>query len=191
MDDQALHDELEALAGNAFNPELSKALPSEPIAATMARWERLFGLPQDEAINRIMEHRNNLTRTRVSDDHWETVCPDKEAQGYDREAYEFEIDLQKKKANLPGLLPAAEGEAESRLTYLVELNGPLADAEAVRRAASLAELPEQVSGWSVEERRSVELCIIGCEAKVSILRWASSKAGGFEPTILVNPHSLA
>jgi hypothetical protein len=190
MDDLALQNELEALAGNAFNPSIQEdGTPPEPISTTISRWNRLFRIPGDDAIDMIMEHRNNLTRMRISDEHWEAVRTGKESQGYDREAYEYELGLQKRKANLSNFVPV-DDEAESLVTYLVELSGPLGSLEAMQRAAGLQKAPLMVDGWSVEERRSVQMCIVGNKEKRAILQWAAEQGGGFEPTILVNPKSM-
>lgn len=190
MDDLALQNELEALAGNAFNPNLPEDdTPPEPISTTISRWNNLFKIPGDDAIDRIMEHRNNLTRTRISDEHWEAVRTSKESQGYDREAYEYELELQKRKANMGNIVPVEE-ETESRVTYLVELSGPLETLDVMQRAAGLEKAPPTVDGWSVEERRDVQMCIVGYKEKQAILKWAAEQGGGFEPTILVNPKSM-
>jgi hypothetical protein len=190
MDDLALQNELEALAGNAYNPNLPEdGTPPEPISTTIARWNTLFKIPGDDAVDVIMEHRNNLTRTRISDEHWEAVRTSKEPQGYDREAYEYELDLQKRKANIGNAVPVDE-EVESRVTYLVELSGPLENLEVMQKAAGLEKAPPAVDGWSVEEGRSVKMCIVGNKEKRAILQWAAEQGGGFEPTILVNPKSM-
>lgn len=190
MDESAFQAELEALAGNAYNPNLPEDdTPPEPISTTIARWNKLFKIPGDDAIDRIMEHRNNLTRMRISDEHWEAVRTAKESQGYDREAYEYELDLQKRKANIGNLVPVDE-EAESSVTFLVELSGPLESLEVMQRAAGLDKAPKTVDGWSVEERREVEMCVVGSKEKRAILQWAAEQGGGFEPTILVNPKSM-
>lgn len=193
MGDAALQLELEALASNAYNPNLpSDETQPEPISTTIARWNKLFNFPDDSAIDRIMEHRNNLTRTRISDEHWEAVRRVQEPEGYDREAYEYELDLQLRKAKMGNLVPVEEDEdlESSTMTYLVELSGPLESLEALKKAARLKEDPQRVNGWSVEERRSVEMCIVGGKEKREILRWAAEEGGGFEPTILVNPKSM-
>ena len=191
MDDYTLQQELEALAGNAWNPDVSDENSNpEPISATMARWQKLFNISADEAIERIMDHRNNLTRTRVSDDHWDTVREEKESSGYDREAYEYDLELQKKKAVLPSLLPTAENDTDSSVTYLVELTGRLDSVEKVRIAAELDSEPEVVRGHSEDTFRPVKLCCVDSAAKTAILQWASIEGGGFEPTILVDPRSL-
>ena len=184
MDEYELQQELEALAGNAYN---DTDVRPEPIKDTISRWCKLFNLSNDDAINRVQEHRSNLTRTRVSDEHWELLRSEKEPQGYDREAYEYELELQMKKAALPDLLPAAE---DSSVTYLVEMKGPLDDPEKVQRAARMEYEPSVVSGRSLEQGHPVWLCCIDGAAKNALLRWAADGGGGLEPTILVNPKSL-
>lgn len=190
MEDRAsLQEELEALAGNAFNPTADQQSGPEPMKDTVARWQKLFNISPDDAVDRIMDHRSNLTRPRVSEDLWEAIRVEKESQGYDREAFEHEIDLQKKKATIPDLLPAM-GTSQSSITYLVELSGPLMTPEEVQHAAKLDCLPPTVHGESVEDERPVSLCCVDAEAKAAILQWASTEGGGFEPTILVDPRSL-
>lgn len=187
MDDRSVQEELEALAGNAFIP--AKELTPEPMKTTVARWQRLFNIPQNDAVDYIMNHRSNLLRTRVSDDLWEANRVQKESQGYDREAYEYELDLQKKKAMLPDLLPATE-TSQGSITYLVELCGPLGTVESVQNAAKMNFPPLVVNGESVEDERPVSLCCVDSAGKTAILQWASTEGGGFEPTILVDPRSL-
>lgn len=189
MDDHTLQEELEALAGNAYNPAEDSESKPEPMKTTVARWQKLFNLPQDTAVDAIMEHRNNLTRTRVSDTLWETVRPERESQGYDREAYQYELDLQKRKAALPDITPAAN-ESPSTMSYLVELSGPFTSAEIIQQAAKLKSLPPVVSGENVEDGRPVSLCCVDGTAKAHILQWASTEGGGFEPTILLDLRSL-
>lgn len=58
----------------------------------VTRWEHLFGNTPAEAIFRIEQHRNDFTRRRVSEDHWKIASHTKKAEGYDREAYEHEIE---------------------------------------------------------------------------------------------------
>lgn len=190
MDEHQLQQELEALAGNAFDATDSNDAPPEPIANTMARWSKLFNLSQDDAVDRIMDHRNNLTRTRISDAHWDTVRQEKEAAGYDREAYEYELGLQKKKAQLPDILPSAESDANSSITYLVELSGPFDAVEKVQHAAGLEAPPPVVRGNSAEDHRPVSLCCVDAMAKTALLHWCSTEGAGYEPTILVDPRSL-
>lgn len=192
MDDQEIQDELENLAGNAFDPDFAQnGVKIESIATTIARWKKLFNLNEDAAIDRIMEHRNDLTRARVSASHWESVRSYSESHGYDREAYEYELGLLKTKAAMP--LETADSGVNGEddvLSYLVELSAPLDSAEKVQKAIGLRSLPEVVSGSSVEEEREMSLCCIDGAARAALLRWAADEGGGFKPTILVDPRSM-
>ncbi len=163
MDDYALQQELEALAGNAYNPDVEDR--SEPMSTTVARWQKLFGLSGDEALDCIMSHRDNLMRTRVSDAHWETLREHEETEGRDRESYEYELDLQKRKAALPFIVPAANEHKSQSLSYLVELNGPLDDVFKVQQVAGMDKPPAVVNGRSLEDGRAVTLCCIDEVAK--------------------------
>ena len=179
------------MAGNAALPMMSdEGQAPESMKKTMARWQELFQLQPDDAVERIMDHRQNLTRMRVSDEHWGTVRDEAESQGHDRESYEYELELRKTKALLPDLMPGAGGSADDTITYLVELSGPLATPGDVQSAAGLEVEPPEVKGRSVEDERRVRLCCVNGKAKAAILRWASEKGGGFEPSILVDPRSL-
>ena len=188
MNDYDFQQELEALAGNAYNPGLEDGgTTGEPMSRTIERWQLLFDLSSGEAVDRIMEHRNHLTRLRISDAHWETIRVEKEAGGYDREAYDYEVNLQKKKAGLHDLIPTTRN---SGITYLVEMTGRLDCPEMVQQVSKMLELPEVVTGRSLEDGRAVRLCSIDASAKKELLTWTSGEGGGFEPTILVNPKSL-
>lgn len=190
--DYVLQQELEVLAGNAYTnlsdheAEDPHGRP-EPMSTTILRWQTLFSLSADQAIDRIQAHRNNLIRTRITDDHWQTIRAEQEDAGYDCEAYEYALETQKRRAALPDAVPAATG---SGVRYLVELEGVLDEVEKVQRAAGMAELPEVVSGTSVEEGRGVRLCCLDEAGKVALRRFAAEVGGGFEPTILVDPRSL-
>jgi hypothetical protein len=193
MDDFQWQAELEAMASNALIPDdRSNDKRPESIGTSMARWQKLFGLTPDEAVERIMQHRQNLTRTRVSTEHWEVVRNDKEAQGHDCESYEYEIELQKKQALLADVVPgiAGSGPEDDPITYLVELAGPLTSAEMIQSVAGLTEPPTLKTGRSVEEERVVQLCCIDGKTRTTLLRWASERGGGFEPIILVDPRSI-
>ena len=191
MDDYALQQELEALAGNAFDPDGTvDGQPQEPISKTMSRWQKLFGLGSDDAIERIQEHRNNLSRIRVSQQHWETVRAVEEARGYDRETYEYELETRSKY-----VVPAANAVPSSngpggRLTYLVEMSGLLDSVEKVQTAAGIDASPSVVDGHSVEDSRAVSLCCVDAAGRAAILRWAVEHGHGFVPNILVDPRSM-
>ncbi|QIW96647.1 hypothetical protein AMS68_002165 [Peltaster fructicola] len=184
MDDYELQQALEAMAGAATVDEAV----SEDIEATAQRWQRIFGLSRDEAIDRITQHRNDLSRNTVSDEHWSTVRTEKEVAGFDREAYEYELNLERHKANLASAIPVQD--ATSNIEYLVELKGPLSSIDVLCKAAGLDDEPKIVTGRSAETWEAVRLCCIDAKAKATLLRWATTDGRGYEPTILVNPNSM-
>jgi hypothetical protein len=84
--------ELENMANNIVND--SDAGPELELSdSVITRWQQLFCYTRAEAISRIKQHRSNFSRERVSNEQWEMVHCAKEADGYDREAYEHEIEL--------------------------------------------------------------------------------------------------
>jgi hypothetical protein len=60
----------------------------------------------------------------VPDEHWELVRPEKEAAGYDREAYQYEIEVQRQ-IKISGLTGISMTGASSGNTFLLKLDGPL------------------------------------------------------------------
>jgi sulfur relay (sulfurtransferase) DsrC/TusE family protein len=132
--------ELEIMAFNAVDKPDTDAKPENE---TIKRWQQLFQYTYAEATKHIKQHRVNLSRINVSNEHWEIVRHEKEAKGYDREAYEYSITPGKriKKTLDAGLSPGHESS-----TFLLKLEGPLETAVSVQKAAGLASAPAVVSG---------------------------------------------
>ena len=84
--------ELEIMANNIVG-DSDAGSELELSDSVITRWQQLFYYTRAEAISRIEQHRSNFSRERVSDEHWEIVRCAKEANGYDREAYEHKIEL--------------------------------------------------------------------------------------------------
>lgn len=185
MDDYELQQALEAMAGAAMPP---KDFEAEGLDETAERWQRVFDFSQDEAIDRIVQHRNDFSRATLSDEHWELIRAEKEAAGLDREASEYELNLERQKASLANTLPVQD--STSKVEYLVELKGPLVSIAVLQQAAGLDREPKTVTGRSTETWEPVKLCCIDANAKARLLQWASTEGRGYEPTILVNPKSL-
>jgi hypothetical protein len=72
---------------------------------------------------------------RISDDHWELVRTEKEALGYDREAYEHNLQLLKVFKDHTVFIPASGMDGEMMLLF--RLGGLLDSAEKVKEIASL------------------------------------------------------
>lgn len=86
--------ELENMAVNVVDEPDSDA---EPEIKTIKRWQDLFQYTYKEASDRIKDHHSNLSLAKVSDEHWEIVRSKKEAEGYDRDAYEYAMFLANQK----------------------------------------------------------------------------------------------
>lgn len=71
--------------------------------SVITRWQQLFRYTRADAISRIENHRSDISRRRVSDEHWDMVHCAKEADGYDREAYEHEVELGRTKYAAPAI----------------------------------------------------------------------------------------
>ena len=84
--------ELEIMANNVVD-DSDAGLELELSDSMITRWQQLFCYTRTEAISHIEQHRSNFSRERVTNEHWEMVRCTKEAGGYDREAYEHEIEL--------------------------------------------------------------------------------------------------
>ncbi|KAF4626563.1 hypothetical protein G7Y89_g11594 [Cudoniella acicularis] len=80
--------ELERLAQNA-----AVANPSEPAQEEIGRWRHLFGYSHYESYQLLLAHRSDVTRTPISDSHWELVRSEREAAGHNRESYEHSLTL--------------------------------------------------------------------------------------------------
>ncbi|ERF74571.1 hypothetical protein EPUS_00701 [Endocarpon pusillum Z07020] len=131
--------ELEYMATNVVD-ELNAE--SEHDIQSIARWQRLFAYTHAEAAAHIMDYRGNLSRTRVSDEHWDIVRAEKVAEGYDREAYEYSIGLRKFKR----LFTTITADSQKPSTYLVKLEGSLASAAEIQRATGMTSAPTLIRG---------------------------------------------
>ena len=86
----------------------SDALESElfPTDEQLNRWQTLFSYTRREAFNLIKAQRSDVTRTRISDEHWLLVRDERMKMGHDRETYEHSLQLgnvlKSQSATIPG-----------------------------------------------------------------------------------------
>ncbi|KAI0529949.1 hypothetical protein GGR58DRAFT_518840 [Xylaria digitata] len=111
--------ELESLAEVATR---QSEQPDEPCHNDIKRWQSLFGLSYSQALQEIQNHRSDLSRPRVSESHWEIVRAEKEAQGFDKEA------------------------------YLLRLEGPIENVEVVKLRAKLKHHPQIYRGTDDDDK---------------------------------------
>ena len=69
-------------------------LYAEPSTEDITRWGNLFEYCHQDASWLIKKYRSNSLRLRIPDCYWSAIKKEKEAQGYDREAYEFELEYE-------------------------------------------------------------------------------------------------
>ena len=131
---------------------------------TVERWKALFGFSAHDVNERIIAHRQDLSRRVVSQDHWEMVREDR--ADYDEEAYEYEINY----SVLPvPQQPETYQQRSNAATYLLKLGGPFNLPEKIKEAASLDLLPEIRTS-----DEGIDSCLVDGESKVKILDWLAS-----------------
>ncbi|OCT52908.1 oxidoreductase domain containing protein [Cladophialophora carrionii] len=183
--------ELESMASN-----ISVASECDVSDADVARWQRLFGFTKIEAIRRIEDHRNDYTRARIPEELWITIRLTKEAEGFDRETYEYSLTHQRCSPRATHLFHYHHQDTSG--TYILRLDGPLDTAQKVKTAAGLAELPSIAAGVG-ESGACTSFCELDSRAKAKILAWISEHHTDFHPTIVrlakakkdLSAHSLA
>ena len=194
-------EELEKMALNASGSGSatgSSTLSEEaPSPAQISRWQKLFGYSYSDAIDCLQEYRSDLTRPRVSDDHWDLVRADKEAAGYDREAYEYECQIagtagkSKLAASANDAKPrepcsSTDADANADTTYIFKLWGPLCTPEEVQSAANLSTRPSLILGASDGDGNSSEnlFCRVSGTAKRAIESWLLRNQINYKPTFI-------
>ncbi|OAP58750.1 hypothetical protein AYL99_07840 [Fonsecaea erecta] len=150
-----------------------KDMPSE---ADIERWHRLFGYSQADAVRRIEEYRSDYSRTRISDDLWATIRSRKEAEGYDREAYEYSLKNRQQPRGSTNSASSVSG------TFIVQLTGPLDSPETIKAALGLNEAPSMATGAG--ENGRADFCQIDGVTRAKLLDWLAEHHCGFQPTIV-------
>ena len=173
-------DELEnmaaAMASGAQDEQDHGALESQ-----VRRFQNLFSYSYSEAKGIIERRRGNLSRKTVSDAHWEMVGDENEANGYDRETYEYsiEVGLVNGQKHISQLQPEWSSR-DSRVTYLVKLEGPLDRVYKIQDLAGTSELPALMRGMGASGEAS--FCLISGVVKRAILSTLSQDK--FRPTFI-------
>lgn len=180
-------DELETMVINvaddtSFDRQIESSAAISP--ETVERWQRLFGFTANEAIDRINNHRSNIARVRVSDQHWEIVCHDK--RDYDKESYEFEIDQMQnhKKYSHASTSNQCHVEDPASSIYLLKLEDILDSPQKVQEIASIHHVPQVLKG-STECGDDQDFCLIDGVIKARISDALSAEGRRhFHPTFV-------
>ena len=173
--------ELEGMAVNAVDDD---SVGFEPSEDEIQRWQTLFAYSHSEAVEQIKNQKGDYSRRRVSDDHWDLVRLEKEAQGVSRDAYEHWMKMGGQSAYSHGETkyvdtPASQANSSS---YLILLEGILNTPKSIQDAANLSELPHTVQADS--ETRDAVFCEIDGTIKQSIENWLSQQKSTFKPTFI-------
>ena len=173
--------ELETMAVNAVDDDSVEFEPSED---EIQRWQTLFAYSHSDAVEQIKNQKGDYSRRRVSDDHWDLVRSDKEAQGFSRDAYEHWMNMGGQSAYSHGETkyvdtPASQANSSS---YLILLEGVLNTPKSIQDAANLPEPPHTVQADS--ETRDAVFCEIDGTIKQSIENWLSQQKSTFRPTFI-------
>lgn len=113
-----------------------------------------------------------MTRERITDAHWSLIAPEKEALGYDREAYEHSLQLHKVFKGQSAAIPITGGNGE--MMCLFRLGGLLDSPEKVKEIAGLEEVPVVREG--VNEMELVKFCVVGKEVQGRLEEWLRQRA---------------
>lgn len=175
-----IFDELENMALNATSyPNKEPEVPSKD---TICRWEKLFGYSHADAVNAIEQHRGSLSRKRIGDEHWELVRDEKKAQGYDREAYEHELEIggrtfKPDSARVNG----ATSQRMEKERYIVKLEEDVTP-DAIKEPMGLTEKPEVMEGSGEDGNGDARFCVVGAATRQALLdRFSTTR---FRPTFV-------
>ncbi|KAI1282207.1 hypothetical protein F5Y07DRAFT_410800 [Xylaria sp. FL0933] len=171
-------DELELLAQAATQ---GSEEPEEPDYNDVKRWQSLFGFTYSQSLQQIQSHRSNLSRLFVSDAHWDIVRAEKEAQGFNKEAYEYSCTFKSAK-------PPKTQATNPNLSYLIRLGGPIDSVEMVKLASQMKHEPPVYYGTDDDDMPAT-FCKIDTSARNNILAYLSENQPRFQPTFI--PYSMA
>ncbi|KAL8785373.1 MAG: hypothetical protein Q9213_003438 [Squamulea squamosa] len=134
----------------------------EPTDEDLARWQKLFSYSAREAHNIMTKLRADINHhhRRLSDKQWSLIKAEKEAEGYDRESYEHQLQLWVK-PNRPKDSQRYSG------TFIFRLGGPFQDINALRSAVGISAEPRKGHG----EEGDAEFAVVDGDARRAIEAW--------------------
>jgi hypothetical protein len=113
-----------------------------------------------------------VTRERITDDHWALIRDEKEALGYDREAYEHSLQLPQVFKSQSATIPTTSADGE--MMMLFRLGGLLDSPEKVKEITELDELPVVKEGMG--EMGLVQFCVVNLEVQKKLEEWLAQRA---------------
>ncbi|OHF02543.1 hypothetical protein CORC01_02238 [Colletotrichum orchidophilum] len=168
-------DELESMAQFA----VSQPGNVEPDCDDIKRWQSLFGSYSDAA-KKIQDQRSDLARVQVSEVHWEMVRAEKQAQGYDKESYEYSCSLPQR---ISHAVDKKTKKKQKLTTYLLKLEGLFSTPEDVKIACGSSMLLPKFSGTD-DEGTAASFCKVDEPTKKILLNHLSAIESTFQPTFI-------
>jgi len=166
-------DELERMAQMAIQ-ETASGIDETPSDNDVKRWQTLFGYSWLDAVKKIQDHRSDLCRFIVSKGHWEMVQVEKEAQGYNKEAYEYSCQLGN--TNKPSQPKLAKSTPATY--YLLKFERSFTNLEAVQTAGELTALPSKLTGTD-NDGKPADFCKVDSGTKERIIDFCPNWNLGF------------
>ncbi|KAK6008468.1 hypothetical protein QM012_000371 [Aureobasidium pullulans] len=170
----SLMEELERLGANAIN-----SFEDEPSEVDIKRWQSLFPMTHEDAQHSLKTYREDLDRRRISDELWLDMKTSKEAQGFDREAYEYDLFCRSKMNSTATSTGSILVSSSSNSLHGLLLDGPLQTPEDVRDIAGFAAVPTVIKAES--EDKSTSFCYITAEEEHRIRQGLKNRGISFEP----------
>ncbi|CZR66905.1 uncharacterized protein PAC_16806 [Phialocephala subalpina] len=167
-----LFEELEKMALNVAEEPAETDAPSEE---TIHRWQTLFGYSYSDAVDKIEIHRSDISRKRITDEHWAMVRTKLESQGYDREAYEHELS----RGRQPVIASKNQTKAVGNGRYLVKVEGPVTP-ELIQELSGPDKVVDVMRG--IGDDGVAQFCILNATIKDALISKLANTA--FKPTIV-------
>lgn len=143
-----------------------------PKPDTIARWKRLFGYTHMEAVHLISKQRDDLARERITGEHWDLIKGEKEAAGYDREAYEHSLQIPNIYKDQSAIIQTTA--EDGGMVWLFRLGGLLNTPEKVQEIAGMDEVPRVVTG--IGETSLAKFCYVDKEAQKKLENWLTQQS---------------
>jgi hypothetical protein len=158
-----------AQATSAADAQIANEYPQPD---TIARWKRLFGYNHMEAVHLISEQRGDLARERITDEFWDLIKDEKEAAGYDREAYEHSLQIPSIYKDQSAVIQTTG--PDGGMVWLFSLGGLLDTPEKVQEITGMDKVPGVVTG--IGETSLAKFCYVEKEAQKKLEEWLTQQS---------------
>ena len=145
-----------------------------PIETKIELWQKLFLYSREEAMAKISERNNNLSRQGLSEDLWNDVKDEWIEKGYDKDAYEHMLERKlqaSRNIKEPVITPTASNSSHGG--YLLRLEG---EASTTKQIQALLGSTRDIQLQRDEEDPSIQFCRVSLAERQIIESKLSSVA---------------